>query len=117
MAQYTIKLTVEAGRIDALRKKLASTFPDEAASVEKINRNPSRADRLSEAESSIEDAKSIIEELKDEMQNWYDSLPENLQQGDKASQIEECVNNLESLYDSIDSATGEFGSIEFPGMY
>jgi len=37
-----------------------------------------------------------IEELKDEIQSWYDNLPENFQNGDKGSQLQEAIDALES---------------------
>lgn len=114
MARYTVKLTVEADRIDTLRKQVEKSFPEAMTQVEKINLSPSRADRLAEAAGAADNARSIIEELKDEMENWRDSLPENLQGGDKASQIEDAVSALEDLQSNLESC--EF-SVEFPGMY
>jgi gas vesicle protein len=77
----------------------------------------SRADRLSEAESSLEDAKSVVEELKDEIEQWKDGLPENLQDSEKANQLDECVSALEDLISNLEEAEGNFGSVDFPGMY
>lgn len=37
---------------------------------------------------AVESAKSCLQELLDELQEWYDSLPENLQGGDKAGELE-----------------------------
>lgn len=114
MANYTVKLTVEAGRIDALQAKLKRMFPEASAYVDKVKRNPSRADRLSEAESYVEDAKSVVGELKGEMENWRDTLPENLQSSDKATQIDDAISNLEELESNLEQC--DFSSIEFPQM-
>jgi hypothetical protein len=35
-----------------------------------------------------------------EMQSWRDGLPENLQDGDKANQLDEAINGLEELQQS-----------------
>ena len=43
----------------------------------------------------ISTAFSAIEELKDELQNWYDNLPENFQNGDKGSALQDSISNLE----------------------
>ena len=110
MAQY--KVTLQAASITQLQAQLKKLGIE--ASVEKINLSPSRADRLSEVESAVEDAKSTVEELRDEIQNWYDSLPENLQGGDKASQLEEAVSALEELSSNLEQC--DFSGIEFPSM-
>ena len=43
----------------------------------------------------VDEACSEFESLQEEMQNWYDSIPENLQGGDKGSAVEEAANELE----------------------
>lgn len=52
-------------------------------------------------ESLLEDAYSEFECLAEEMREWYDNLPENLQGGDKGCQLEEAADMLEAL-DRID---------------
>ena len=117
MANYEIKLTVEAARRESVEKKLREAFGKEIPihSVEKLKTAESRADRLSEAEALVDDAKSIVEELKDEMEQWYDSIPENLQSGDKANEVQECKDNLENVQSELENV--DFGSVEFPGMF
>jgi FtsZ-binding cell division protein ZapB len=85
--------------------------------VEKQERNPSRAVRLSEAYSKIEDAKSEIEALKEEMTGWRDNLPEGLQDSDRGSALQEAADNLEEAHDSLEEVTGTLGNVEFPGMF
>lgn len=92
-------------------------------------KNPSRADRLKDIKEELSHARSIaeeqqgrVEELKDEMQNWLDSIPENLQGGDKYQSIEEAISNLEEMYSYLDDATSAIDSadgteVEFPGMF
>jgi ribosomal protein RSM22 (predicted rRNA methylase) len=63
----------------------------------------------------IENAKQIVTELKDEMQNWYDSIPENLQSGTKADEVQEAIDALESLEGELESL--DFNSVNFPGMF
>jgi hypothetical protein len=43
------------------------------------------------------DAFSEIESLSGEMQEWYDNMPENFQQGDKGSEVEEAKDALENI--------------------
>lgn len=53
--------------------------------------------------SSLEDALSgaygIAGELRDELQEWYDNLPENFQNGDKGQRLEEAISGLEDVAD------------------
>jgi hypothetical protein len=117
MANYTITLTVEAAKQASVEKVLRKTFGDDVPihSIEKVKTADSRAARLSEAETMADNARGIVEELKDELESWKDSLPENLQNGDKASQLDDAISNLEELQSNLESL--DFGSIEFPGMY
>lgn len=52
---------------------------------------------------SVEDAISMaygtLGELRDELQSWRDNLPENMQSGDKADQLDEAVSGLEEACD------------------
>lgn len=75
----------------------------------------SRATRFDEAKSTAVDQKAEFEELRDELQNWLDSLPENLQSGSKANALEEAISNLEEAIDALDTLEGI--EVEFPGMF
>jgi hypothetical protein len=56
-----------------------------------------------------------IEGLKDELQNWLDGMPENLQGGSKAEEIQDCINSVESIIDYLDSAISAADSgVKFP---
>lgn len=98
-------------------------------------------------ESIIDDAKSGAEELSEELQSWLDNMPENMQSGDKASQLEDAIASLEDFTSALDNCdfdvldsimTNEFDpeealgtleemqdsieeaqdmSVEFPGMF
>ena len=53
--------------------------------------------------SSIADAVSlaysIVGELRDELQEWYDNLPESFQNGSKGEQLQEAITGLEEAAD------------------
>lgn len=123
MYRLVITEEIEAESIDEARKlaKDAVGLIDKARIEESISRvvrkkYSSRSSRLGEAESQISEAKSTAEELKDECQEWYDNLPENFQNGDKGSQLQECIDALDSLIQNLEEAEGNC-SVDFPGMY
>ena len=74
----------------------------------------SRSGRFSAAVSQIEEGRSEIECLKDEMEQWRDSIPENLQGGEKYQQVESCCDELDSVLSEIPETLDE---PEFPGMF
>jgi thymidylate synthase len=50
---------------------------------------------------AIESARAIFEELAEELQNWRDSIPESLQNGEKADQLDGAIEALTSAADSL----------------
>lgn len=44
----------------------------------------------------VENAKSELESLRDELQEWYDNLPESFQNGSKGDELQEAVSSLET---------------------
>lgn len=119
MAKYTVTFDLEAATIQQAEKQVRQRIEEKLAvsgvRIEKHRKDTSRADRLSEAETMVQDAATIVDELRDEMQSWYDNMPENLQNGDKGSQVQECSDNLESLHGELENL--DFSSVEFPGMF
>ncbi len=113
---FVITVRVEAARRESIEKKLKLAFGDDAnmATIEKVKTAESRADRLSEAEGMVDDARQIVEDLKDEMEQWRDSIPENLQGGDKYSQVDDACNALEEIQSNLEQS--DWG-VEFPGMF
>lgn len=47
----------------------------------------------------IGEAYSEFSTLRDELQEWYDNLPENFQNGDKGSEVQEAIDQLEAFCD------------------
>lgn len=119
MAIIIITVNQKGVRVDSIEKliekHIKDKYPNAYISVERKEPAESRADRLNEAESLTQDAKSIVEELRDELQEWHDNLPDNFQQGDKGSQLEDAVQELETIIDALDGI--DFGSVSFPTMY
>lgn len=63
-------------------------------------------------ESGVADAASTayseVEQLAEELQSWYDNMPESLQNGDKASALQDAIGTLEGVaeVDIPDCAAG-----------
>jgi hypothetical protein len=51
----------------------------------------------STVDSLMDDAFSEFESLKEELESWYENLPEQFQQGDKGNMIEEAMNTLDQI--------------------
>lgn len=117
MAKYRFTIEADSAKDrDSIKKFLTTAAQAHTVEEVKPKKQPkSRADRLAVAEASVEDAKQIVEELYDEMEQWRDSIPENLQGGDKYSQVDDCCNNLDTIKSAFEEM--DFSSVEFPGMY
>jgi hypothetical protein len=74
----------------------------------------SRRVRYEEIIKTIEDAAMEINNLREELQDWLDNLPENLQDGQKADELMEATEKLEIVESLLDEVVEE--EIDFPGM-
>lgn len=63
--------------------------------------NNSRRKELEKAVNLLEEAQSIIEDCRDEEQDYLDNMPENLQYSEKHDVAEEAFNNLDSACDAL----------------
>lgn len=120
MATIKVEISGKGLRLDSVKKLVEESIQKRlgdgvSVSISKHEPPESRADRLSEAGSLVEEAKGEVESLKDELQDWYDNLPENFQNGDKGQQLEEAIGNLEEIISNLENV--DFDSVEFPGMY
>lgn len=121
MANWKITISGKNIRRETVQK-LANSLKDkfgDNASIHVTDNSPpeSRQDRLSAAMAMIEDAKSEVESLRDELQEWYDNLPEQFQNGSKGEEIQEAIDALEQLETDIGELEGRDGDVSFPGMY
>ena len=69
-----------------------------------------RAD-LQKAISLMEDAKEIIERIKDGEQEKYDNLSEGLQQSEKGQKFEEAASTLGEVYDQLEGSIDSINDI------
>lgn len=124
MYRLKLDIDIEAASIDDARKQAKTRVAelvktDLGEKVERVVRGKyaSRSERLDQARGAIGEAKSIVEDLTSEIQSWRDNLPESLQNGDKASALEDCISNLETVEQELDEADSACDSVEFPGMF
>lgn len=64
--------------------------------------NAQRRKSIQEVIDQLTDLQSTVENLKDEEQEAYDNLPENLQGSERGEAMSEAADNLDSAYNSID---------------
>lgn len=70
-----------------------------------------RWELLTGAADTIEGGKSEVECLKEELEGWYDNLPENFQNGMKGDELQEAIDALDTLVESMDEAISDIGDI------
>ena len=121
MSTIIITVRQKAVRVEGIENEIAKLVKKKYSKAEididvsKKEQATSRAERFGEAMSALEDAKSIAEELRDELQEWRDGLPENLQNGSKADELDEAIGELEEFISNVENCEGNEPS--FPGMY
>ncbi len=63
--------------------------------------NKHRRNKLSEAIGYLDNALQIISDVRDDEQDALDNIPENLQQSDRYSDMENAVDTMEEAIDDI----------------
>lgn len=66
--------------------------------------NKDRRKYIDEAIASMDHAKSILENARDEEQEFFDNMPENMQGGEKCQAAETAISSLEDAISSIEEA-------------
>lgn len=119
MSQFVIKINSKGLRktkIEKLAKELkAQLGKGSEVEVSEVTIPESRSDRLSAALEQVAEGRCEIEMLRDEVQDWYDNLPESFQNGDKGQALEDAIQNLDSAIQACEEA--ENCEVEFPSMY
>lgn len=110
MAEYRITGTFIGRDARYLRKALANLEVN--GRVERVKPNKSRADRFSEALDDVRAGQEAIVELRDELQEWRDNIPENLEDGEKAEQLDTAIDAL-TEFEEIEVEV----DVEFPTMF
>lgn len=65
--------------------------------AERKKRQPRFEPIMTNVGDAVSTAFSMLEELKDELQNWYDNLPESFQSGSKGDTLQEAIDALENI--------------------
>jgi len=73
--------------------------------------NNQRRKQLAEVIRSIEDARNLLETIKDEEQEAYDNMPESLQEGEKGSAMSEKIDSMESVFDDLERAVDSLNEV------
>jgi len=112
--RYKIILVVEGATIASVTAKAKATFGENLAVVRKVDPDSARQDRLNAAKDELDNVASTVEELRDELQEWFDNLPESLQAGEKGTDLEEAIGALETIKDELEAI--DFETVSFPAM-
>ena len=65
--------------------------------------NKQRRKELNVIIDKLTELRDLLENLKDEEQDYFDNMPENLQYSERGERAEEAVMSLEEALDNIDS--------------
>lgn len=122
MAQHVIEITVtKDGLKEATVKRLVKLLEKDLGKTaevtsRKVEYPDSRPDRFAAAFGLIGEAKSELESLKEELEEWKNNLPENLQSGSKAEELDEAVSSLEDIIGDMETLEGRDSDVTFPAM-
>ena len=72
--------------------------------------NEERRKNLDRALQLIEDAKSIVDEMKGAEEEALENLPESMQSGDKGEKMQVTIDALSEAYDSLESALDQINT-------
>lgn len=73
--------------------------------------NAIRRKELMRAIELLDEAKGILESVKDEEQEAFDNLPESFQTSERGETMEDNIYNLDEAYDSIEEIVDTIGEM------
>ena len=119
MARWKVTIQgkgIRRDSVDNLVKSMKAKFGEDVSiSVTDDTPPESRADRFASVVDLLSEARSEAESLKEELESWYDNLPESFQNGEKGEALQSAMSELEDCIGNIENAEG--CGVEFPGMY
>lgn len=66
--------------------------------------NNARRKQIADAIQKIEEAKTLLEIVRDEEQDAFDNMPEGLQAGERGQKMEEAISRVEDSISEIENA-------------
>lgn len=66
--------------------------------------NKERRKQLQEAIAKLDEARSIIETMRDEEQEAFDNMPESLQSAERGQKMDEAIGKMTDVADDLESA-------------
>lgn len=66
--------------------------------------NEQRRKEIAKIQDQLAACRCDLENLRDEEQEYFDNMPENMQSGDKGQQAESAITELDDAVNSIESA-------------
>lgn len=65
--------------------------------------NKLRRKEIAKAIELLEQAREILEQVKDDEQDAFDNLPESFQYSERGEEMEDCIYTIEEFLDSLDT--------------
>lgn len=129
MARYQITLdgkNIRRKTVDKIAKELLAKYTPEnpkdmagaaaaTISVTEANLPKTRGERFNQAIAKVTEAKEEIDSLNEELTDWRNGLPENQQEGEKAGELDEAIEALDQINESLKDAVEQ--DVSFPRAY
>ena len=74
--------------------------------------NKARRAVISSIRDQLDDLKSQVEEIQGEEQDYFDNMPENMQDGERGDAASEAARELENAVSALDEAIGNLENAE-----
>jgi len=108
------------GELIITDRQLSNFYPEVKRHWDRkqLRKPKSRVVRLNDAIDQVLEAKQEVEDIKYEIEQWKEGLEGTNFEGTlKYEMLEECLDQLESLFDQLEEVDYSDGDIVFPGMF
>lgn len=73
--------------------------------------NNARRKQIASIKTEIEEKLSLLQELQEEEQDYFDNMPENLQYSERGEKSEQAADDLQNIIDEIQSQLEELETV------
>jgi uncharacterized FlaG/YvyC family protein len=73
--------------------------------------NNARRKQIASIKTEIEEKLSLLQELQEEEQDYFDNMPENLQYSERGEKAEQAADDLQNIIDEIQSQLEELETV------